>query len=334
VAGHHAWHDLGRAVRDGQKGILIFAAPDRDLFRKTGARMTYVFDVSQTEGRALSERQSVHLGQTGQERLDATLAHRDIRDRSVADGAAYVVGRVLGVESGQEFAGFMAPYAPDRAALAQRLAAIQETAGQILAELLPEERIVGIAGSREALPRLDGPTFEQLHLRYRDRLVHSLIGMVRDRDKAEEIAARGFAVAWEKRDSFRGDASPTTWVEAIARNEARRLYRQGDRSFDSLDREDGPNPDAPDRVMDDLEQREERETLRRTLNQLPDKQRRVMTAHFVDGLSIRDIAQRESIPMGTVLSRIHSGKQLLREAWDAYGPERRDLEGPDPTRGH
>ena len=34
-------------------------------------------------------------------------------------------------------------------------------------------------------------------------------------------------------------------------------------------------------------------------------------------LSIRDIARRESVPEGTVLSRIFTGKQLLRQAWDA-----------------
>jgi hypothetical protein len=170
MAGHHGWHDLGRAVRAGEKGILLFAAPDRDLFRRTGARMTYVFDVSQTEGRPLSEPESVHRPQA-RERLEAILAQRELRDRSVAEGVAYVAGRVLDVESGTEHTASMAPHAADVAAFAQRLATVQETAEQILEELLAGERSAAIGGPGPALPRLDGRNFEQLHLRYRERLV-------------------------------------------------------------------------------------------------------------------------------------------------------------------
>src|SRR5436853_3032554 len=71
VAGFHTWHDLGRWVKKGEKGIMIFAPmlvkqkdpatagraaskPD-EVFRLTGFRTAYVFDASQTEGRPLPE---------------------------------------------------------------------------------------------------------------------------------------------------------------------------------------------------------------------------------------------------------------------------------------
>lgn len=67
VAGFHAWHELGRSVKKGEKGITIFAPvivkqepqPGQDKakepFRLAGFRTAHVFDVSQTEGRALAE---------------------------------------------------------------------------------------------------------------------------------------------------------------------------------------------------------------------------------------------------------------------------------------
>src|SRR6266849_4437001 len=70
VAGFHTWHDLGRSVKKGEKGIMIFApvlvkqqpAPARhgpaspdEAFRLAGFRTAYVFDVSQTDGRPLPE---------------------------------------------------------------------------------------------------------------------------------------------------------------------------------------------------------------------------------------------------------------------------------------
>ena len=70
VAGIHAWNDLGRTVKKGEKGIMIFApmvvkreawqaelTPDqvKGPTRLAGFRTAYVFDVSQTEGKALPE---------------------------------------------------------------------------------------------------------------------------------------------------------------------------------------------------------------------------------------------------------------------------------------
>jgi antirestriction protein ArdC len=72
VAGFHTWHDLGRSVKKGEKGIMIFApvvvkreaSPDqaqvqepgaKEAARVTGFRTAYVFDVSQTEGKPLPE---------------------------------------------------------------------------------------------------------------------------------------------------------------------------------------------------------------------------------------------------------------------------------------
>jgi antirestriction protein ArdC len=74
VAGYHKWKDLGRFVKTGEKGIMIFASiltkqrenaaspgtdkvtPRKDdVFRLTGFRTAFVFDVEQTEGKPLPE---------------------------------------------------------------------------------------------------------------------------------------------------------------------------------------------------------------------------------------------------------------------------------------
>lgn len=75
VAGYHTWKDLGRQVKTGEKGIMIFApmltkqrentvtppnaekTPTKldEPFRITGFRAAFVFDVNQTEGKPLPE---------------------------------------------------------------------------------------------------------------------------------------------------------------------------------------------------------------------------------------------------------------------------------------
>ena len=172
---------------------------------------------------------------------------------------------------------------------------------------------------------LDSEGFARIHSEYGDRLVESITGFVRDRVQAEEIVARTFQAAWEKRDGFRGEASPYTWLQAIARNEARQSWkREQSHKFEYLDRSDAPELAAPEMVTDGLERRDDRLRIVKALEQVPDKFRRPLAAHFVDGRSIREIARQEGVPLGTVLSRISKGKQLLREAWDG------SLTGPRP----
>jgi len=75
VAGYHTWRDLGRHVKEGERGIRILAPiltkdrervekpqnPDQpaakrdDLFRLHGFRSAFVFDVQQTTGKPLPE---------------------------------------------------------------------------------------------------------------------------------------------------------------------------------------------------------------------------------------------------------------------------------------
>ena len=104
VAGFHTWHDLGRWVKKGEKGIMIFApvlvkqkyaapagkeaAKPDEAFRLTGFRTAYVFDSSQTEGRPLPEF-SKTTGDTQEygEKLKALVAKQGISveyDASIA----------------------------------------------------------------------------------------------------------------------------------------------------------------------------------------------------------------------------------------------------------
>lgn len=83
VAGFHAWHQLGRHVKKGEKGIRILAPiiglrkkPDQDNEKDAsqqkgpalvGFRSAYVFDVTQTEGAELPALHEVY-GEVGQNR--------------------------------------------------------------------------------------------------------------------------------------------------------------------------------------------------------------------------------------------------------------------------
>jgi RNA polymerase sigma factor (sigma-70 family) len=335
VAGIHTWNDLGRMVKRGEKGILIFA-PDEakdashprralsetDPLRMSGFRAASVFDVSQTEGRPLPEPVRAAVD-PDEYRVQVTTwgarqAHEGHYDRGVTPAVAYVVSRGLGLEPEGSPADWNAFHADDERALAKSLAIIQKASRQILNDLFPQERSTGHVPTLRALNRspLDREGFGQFHRRYRDRVVQSIAGFVRDQDTAQDIAAKAFQIGWEKRDRFRGDASLYTWIQAIARNAARNSVQRAHRvQWEPLDRANAREIPAAELFTDPLEKREERTRLGQSLARLPAQYRRALIGHFVDGLSIRELAHSERVPYGTVLSRIHKGKQLLRQAW-------------------
>ncbi|MGI9071702.1 MAG: RNA polymerase sigma factor [Bryobacteraceae bacterium] len=162
----------------------------------------------------------------------------------------------------------------------------------------------------------DAECFRDLHITYRDRILSTITGLVQDSSTAEEITAAAFTKAWTNREKFRGESSLYTWVHAIAVNEARKswLWRRQP-VWDSNHEPDGPDLAGAGLVTDALEQQERLEHLRKALGRIPSKFRRVLLQHFVYGNSVKQIAARYGIPCGTVLSRIITGKRLLRRAW-------------------
>ena len=65
--------------------------------------------------------------------------------------------------------------------------------------------------------------------------------------------------------------------------------------------------------VDEIEAQELRRIVLDSINTLPEKHRLVVTLHYMDGLSTKEIGEFLEIPAGTVESRLHRAKMQLRE---------------------
>jgi len=73
----------------------------------------------------------------------------------------------------------------------------------------------------------------------------------------------------------------------------------------------------------------EGESLQAALDQLPDRYKVPLLLVFLEDLSCREVATQLDIPLGTVLSRIHRGRQRLREALNNEDQPTRQSENDD-----
>lgn len=108
-----------------------------------------------------------------------------------------------------------------------------------------------------------------------------------DPSLAEELTQQAFVEAVRRRQRFGGRSDLVTWMIAIGRNKLVDHYRRHGRNARRHDQ----LIDAQRLAVDlDWERHEERDAIEGALATLPPEQRLVLLFHYLDDLSVRDVA--------------------------------------------
>lgn len=160
--------------------------------------------------------------------------------------------------------------------------------------------------------------FEKIINEYGRQIYSFCVYITGDRDAADDLYQQTFLVAIEK-EEINMDRNPKSYLLSIAVNlwnNQKRKYIWRRRKADVIYFDDGDaellQDDSPS-VEENVERREEIEKIRQTVQTLPDKLRIVILMHFMEEMSVEEIAGILGIPAGTVKSRIHKAKKVLKE---------------------
>ncbi|MER8231530.1 RNA polymerase sigma factor [Streptomyces sp. NPDC101490] len=138
-----------------------------------------------------------------------------------------------------------------------------------------------------------------------------------DAQLAEDIAQQTFERAWRHAqvyDSRRG--SVRTWLTVIAHNlavDAARARRARPVAPEDLDALLGAVTETPERraLADDSAER-----VRRAVAELPREQARALVMAGIYGMTAREVAAAEDVPLGTAKTRIRTGTLKVRALLD------------------
>ena len=168
------------------------------------------------------------------------------------------------------------------------------------------------AGSEESM--------RALYRTYGPELYGFALSALGDRGQAEELVQEVFTRVWRKADSFDPDrASFRTWLYGIARNAVIDLKRRA-----------AVRPALPAHAVDadergaldaELERALLRWQLGAALARLTPEHRQVIRLAHFQGLTLREIAERTGLPLGTVKSRTSYALRSLRLALEEMGVE-------------
>ncbi|MBT2759583.1 RNA polymerase sigma factor SigW [Mesobacillus foraminis] len=156
---------------------------------------------------------------------------------------------------------------------------------------------------------------------YKDKVFQLCYRMLGNRHEAEDIAQEAFIRAYVNIQSFNLNKKFSSWIYRIATNLCIDRIRKKKPDY-FLDAE-VPGTEgltmysqiASDTALpeDELESLELQETVQKEISKLPDKYRSVIVLKYIEELSLNEISEILDLPLGTVKTRIHRGREALRQ---------------------
>ena len=158
------------------------------------------------------------------------------------------------------------------------------------------------------------PAFRTVWQRYGAAVFSLCLRRLSDRGAAEDATQEAFANVWRRAATFDpGRGSAAGWLYAVARNAAAQEARHRRRDA------------VPVAVVDEEQAADEENAVTRlavhaALTRIPAPERQVLELAYFDDLSHSQIADRLSLPLGTVKTRIRSGLHRLQQHLEGARP--------------
>ena len=166
--------------------------------------------------------------------------------------------------------------------------------------------------------------FEEVALPHLDALFSLALSLTRHGKDAEDLVQETYLRAFRFFDSYRAGTNIRAWLFRILRNTFINRYRSQKIRPEEVDfgkieatyeqmiegnflgRNSSPSPEdiLLDRTLDG--------EVEKALDQLSEEYRLVVLMALLEDMSYKEIASALSIPLGTVMSRLHRGRKMLQ----------------------
>lgn len=185
----------------------------------------------------------------------------------------------------------------------------------------------------EALKRGDRLAFEQVIKLFQDRIFGLVYRMMGDAQEAEDVAQEVFVTLYTAIKDFREESRLSTWLYRIGVNHCKNRLKYLDRrkrwrqnSLDQMEDHQLPHDGdevspiqtrvpRPDHMLEGVQMER---ILQKELASMDEEQRLLILLRDVQGLSYQEIEEITGLAMGTVKSRLHRARMVLKEKIAGY----------------
>lgn len=174
----------------------------------------------------------------------------------------------------------------------------------------------------------DAAAFEELVLRYQNRLLNVLVNLAPNREQAEDLVQEVFLRVYRARKRYEPGAKFSTWLFTIANNVASNARRSQSRRKETLvDARAAPDTAGLDHMAQEksslmpsrtADQVERAEMVQRAMLQLGERQRMALLLAKFEEMSYAEIGESMGLSVPAVKSLLSRARANLRELLEPY----------------
>ena len=163
----------------------------------------------------------------------------------------------------------------------------------------------------------DEESFGALVNKYKTKVFHLAYSMTQNSDISDDLAQEVFIKAFFSLPKFKLKSSFGTWLYRIAVNHIRDFLRKEGRvkhiSFERLPEMSLPQESEIKAREREMDNEKRKRIVMETIQNLPEKYRIILSLRDIQGTPYGEIAKILNISPGTVDSRLHRARKLLKE---------------------
>ena len=194
------------------------------------------------------------------------------------------------------------------------------------------------------VPHARKAEFEEVALPHLDALYNLALKLTRNPKDAEDLVQEAFLRAFRFFDSYKPGTHIKAWLFRILRNTFINRYRAKkvrpdevdfekiEPIYDKVVQEEFLNQNQPRSPEEILSEGVLDTEVQQAIDNLSEDYRSVVLLALVEDMSYKEIAETLSIPLGTVMSRLHRGRKLLQNELLEYA-KRRGIGKPPSSVG-
>ncbi len=153
--------------------------------------------------------------------------------------------------------------------------------------------------------------------RYKTKVFHMAYSLTLNREVADDLAQEVFIKAYYALPKFKGKAAFSTWLHQITVNHTRDYLRKASRMrevpFEETKSEHSTYEDEIESRERDAEFAWRKKIVHETIAKLPEKYRIILSLRDIQGLPYEEISRVLNISLGTVDSRLHRARKMLKK---------------------
>lgn len=163
----------------------------------------------------------------------------------------------------------------------------------------------------------DDEAFGLLVKKYQRKMLNLAFGFTQDRETADDLAQEAFIKAYFNLPKFEFKSEFGTWLYRITINTIKDYLRKKERmskvSIQDIEERLLHQPNEVRQKEREKWEEDKRRLIHQSIRTLPEKYRIIVTLRDVHGLSYENISQILKISPGTVDSRLHRARKMLRK---------------------